>query len=394
MLTSRLKNAFNRYATHHLMRKREVITHKNACSITINNRRLLNFCSNDYLNLSTHPEVIQAFSHGAIEHGIGSGASPMIAGYSNYHHALEEKFAAFLGRDKALLFNSGYHANLGCVSSFANRESIIIADKLCHASLDDAMILSRAKFHRYRHLDLNHAEFFLKQHAEREPILITESVFSMEGDIADIKQCVTLAKKYHAKLIVDDAHGIGVLGANGKGICEYAHVSQREVPCLVLPLGKALGGMGAIVAGDHDSMEVLLQFARSYCYSTALPAAMCAGLSKALDIMQHENWRQEKLRALTQFFLKEAKARDLCLASYAETPIHSVMIGCNQKTLLLQKKLYDVGYFVSCIRPPTIPKNSSRIRITLNALHTEENILALLDHLKENIDKIENANNA
>lgn len=376
MLAPRIDQLLSKLRAQHLLRKRNDIDEK---------KSMLNFCSNDYLNLSTHPDVIKAYIRGAEQYGLGSGASAVVSGYTSAHYELEEAFAQFLQRDQALLFNSGYHANLGVLTTFANRHTIVVADKLCHASLIDGIVLSRAKHKRYHHNNYKHAEDLLRTYPdekkETEKLLVTESVFSIEGDIANVKQLASIAKNHHAMLIVDDAHGIGVLGTSGAGICDRDHLSQSDLPCLITPFGKAIGSFGAIVSGKTEIIEALLQCSRTHRYSTALPPAVCSATFAALKVMTHETWRREKLHDLIAFFLQEARARNLFLLSTDATPIKSIVIGANEAALEIQKKLAQDGYRVSCIRPPTVKTNQACLRISLSAAHTKKQITHLLDLL-------------
>ncbi|HVE43569.1 MAG TPA: 8-amino-7-oxononanoate synthase [Gammaproteobacteria bacterium] len=384
MLPSHLQTALAQHATRSLWRKRHLIAARQENHITVNNDTLINFSSNDYLCLAQHPFITQAYINGIHRYGMGSTAAPLICGYSQAHAELEIAFADFLKRDRALLFNSGYHANLGVLSTFANRHTTVIADKYCHASLIDGIVLSRAQHKRYQHNDMQQAETLLKQKTH-PALLVSESVFSMQGDIADISQLAALAKRYSAMLLVDDAHGIGVLGKSGGGICEQQHLSQEDVPCLVLPLGKTFAGMGAIVSGSHDLIEALLQFSRTYRYSTALPPALCEATQTTLRVIQDETWRREKLNALIRLFVRAAQERALPLFSDALTPIKSIIIGNNEKTIAIQNNMIAHGFFVSCIREPTVPKNAACIRISLNCMHSEAHIIQLLDLLKRQI---------
>jgi 8-amino-7-oxononanoate synthase len=339
------------------------------------------FNTNDYLGLATHPKVIAAFQQAASEYGLGSGASPIVSGYSPLHHALEEAFSAFLKRDRAILFNSGYHANLGVITTFANRHTTLIADKYVHASLIDGIILSRAKHQRYQHHDLAHADQLLSQIQNQMTLFVTESVFSITGHLTDIERCAALAKKHQARLIVDDAHGIGILGQQGSGITNQNAALNQAITCLITPLGKAMGSLGAIVSGKHEVIEEIIQSARSYWYSTALPPAICAGTLASLNVLQTESWRQEKLQALIRHFNQTATERALPLITDDPTPIRSVVIGDNTLALTLQSKLHHLGYDVACIRPPTIPLHQACLRCSLTVHHEEEDITRLLDHL-------------
>jgi 8-amino-7-oxononanoate synthase len=352
--------------------------------LVIKQQSLINFTQNDYLALATHPLVKHAFKRGVDQYGLGSGASPSLAGFYAAQHELEEKMAAFLQRDRALLFNSGFNANLSVMTAIANRHTHVFADKFCHASILEGIQLSRAKLFRFRHNDVAHAKSLLQNHPEKS-VLVTESVFSMDGDISPVDQLSAMLKPFEATLIVDDAHGIGVLGKNGRGICDYYQLSQKEVPCLVVPFGKAFASMGAVVAGEKKVIESLLQFAKAYRYTTALPPAIAVATLTVLELLQKETWRREKLQALIDFFNQEATARQLPLLSTAPTPIKSIVIGDNERALHIQKVLQEKGFLTACIRPPTVPVNSARIRLSLNCLHEERDIIALLDLITETL---------
>jgi 8-amino-7-oxononanoate synthase len=370
------------YQTQHLIRERHTITARANNVIIINGQRLINFCSSDYLGLAVHPKVKTAFIAGVQQYGLGSSSAALIAGFYKPQQLLEEKFADFLQRDQALFFNSGYHANLGILTTLANRDTVVIADKLCHASILDGIQLSRAKHYRFRHNDIAHAATLI--HNQPHPaLLITESVFSMEGDISPIPQLANLARENNHSLIIDDAHGIGVLGKNGRGACEHHQLSQRDVPCLVTPFGKAVGSMGAMVSGSKQLIAALLQFANTYRCSTALPPAVTFATLESLKILQQENWRRERLNYLIKYFILQAKNRELSLVAEAITPIKSILIGDNQLALKIKETLRQQGFFVSCIRPPTVPQGTARIRISLNCLHEQQEITHLLDLIAE-----------
>lgn len=358
----------------HLLRQRRVINHCVDKHYRVDHQQLINFASNDYLGLSQDPRVRAALIKATFEFGVGSGSSAMISGFSRYHHELEEAFADFLGRERALFFNSGYHANLGVITSFADRHTAVIADKYCHASIIDAIILSRASHYRFRHNDINHARTLLSKQVHQQKLLITESVYGMSGAITPIDEFAEIAKPHVATFIVDDAHGFGVLGKKW---------SSTAVPIWVIPLGKALGGMGAIVAGDYDNIEFLVQKARSYCYSTALPPAICSANLQALQIIRTEPERLAQLQHLITYFNQQAAMRNIPLISADMTPIKCVLCDSNQTALALQQKLADYGFFVAAIRPPTVPENHSRLRISLTVQHSQADIADLLNVLAE-----------
>lgn len=379
-LAYHLENTLHEHDENNLLRKRFLIENRNGANITLQGKPVVNFCSNDYLNIADHPKIKDAFIRGIHDYGSGSGASSLVSGYFKPHYLLEEAFSEFLNREKSILFNSGYHANLGVLPVFAKRNSVVIADKLCHASLIDGIVLSRAKHARYHHNDMAHAEKLLKQYSNNT-LLVTESIFSMQGNIANIRKLADLATSFQSMLIVDDAHGIGVLGENGRGICEHFNLSQQDVPCLITPLGKSFASFGAIVSGSKAVIETLLQFARTYCYTTAMPPAISCATLETLNIINNETWRREKLKYLSDLFTKLAHERNLSLASFDQTPIKSILVGSNKIALEIQDALLKKGFFVSCIRPPTVPINTARIRISLNCNHSEENIIRLLDEL-------------
>jgi 8-amino-7-oxononanoate synthase len=363
-----------------LIRSRFTIKTRNDNKIKVGDASLVNFSSNDYLGIAEHPKVKNAFIQGVQQFGTGSSSSALVSGFYQPHRVLEEKFAEFLQRDSAILFNSGYLANIGVITALADRSGKILVDKLCHASILDGIQLSRAKTLRYLHNDLNHLASLL-QHEPNQNLLITESVFSMEGRISPLDEIVQVAQAHPLTLMVDDAHGAGVLGKNGRGICEHFQLTQQEVPCLVIPLGKAFGSMGAIVAGSKELTECLLQFSRTYRYTTALPPALAHATITALKIVEQENWRRSKLQDLIQFFIKEAKQRSLHLLSEDLTPIKPVLIGDNDRALRIKEILQQRGFFISCIRPPTVPAGTARLRISLNCLHEKKEIIDLLDIL-------------
>ena len=335
---------------------------------------ILNFASNDYLAISQHPKVRQAFSDGAQKFGLGSGSSAFISGYHAVHAELEQRFAEFLNRDRALLFNSGYQANIGTISALAGRTSEIWVDRLCHASIIDAIILSRARYQRYAHHDLQQLNTLLASSQASHKMIVSESVFSMEGDAANISELGNLARKFQALLIIDDAHGLGILEEK---------INQHDAPLLVAPLGKAFGSFGAIVAGQNDLIELLLQSSRSYRYSTALPPAIAYATITALTLIQQENWRRERLTELIHFFICEARKRPLTLCAKTNTPIQPIMIGDNARVIQLQQQLLAKGIMVAAIRPPTVPAGTARLRVSLSCEHTEAQILYLLDTLME-----------
>ena len=382
-----LKKKLAQYNKADLTRSQLIIDARVANQVWLANKPYINFCSNDYLNLATHPQVKQAFIDGAQTYGVGSSSSAFIAGYFKPQQILEEKFAAYMQRERAILFNSGYHANIGIMRVLATREHTIISDKLCHASILDGIQLARAKHYRYSHNNVQAAAHLLAKQSN-PCLLVTESVFSMEGDIAPLNELALLRTQHDALLVVDDAHGIGVVENLGDGLQIYGKQVNANIDCLVTPLGKAVGSMGAFVSGKNDLIEAILQFSLSYIYTTALPPAIVISSAAALDVMFAENWRRATLQTLIHYFIQQATKYNITLGSNAITPIKTIIIGDNRKTLQLQQNLMQYGLLVSCIRPPTVPKGSARIRISLNCLHTETDIDLLLNRISDYLSHV------
>ena len=370
-----------------LYRQRRLITIRKENFIGYTGKAYLNFCSNDYLGLSLHPKVIAAFKQGSDDYGVGSGASQLVSGHYTPHDELEKACAEFLQREAALVFSSGYLANVGVVNALVNRNDAIFADRLNHASLVDAAQLSRATLYRYAHNSNTHLEERIERATQAKKLIISDSVFSMRGDSANVVAMADIAAKYHALLMLDDSHGMGVLGKNGRGVVEYTGLPQEQVPILMSSFGKALGGMGAVVSGSRTLIEHLLQFARTFTYNTGIPPAMAYAMLASLQVIQEENWRREKLFYLINFFKKEADRLELSFLS-SETPIQSFLIGSNEITLSLSQFLLEKGYFVFAVRPPTVPPREAGLRITLNCMHTEKQIQQLLGFLKKYCETI------
>jgi 8-amino-7-oxononanoate synthase len=342
-------------------------------------RELIDFSSNDYLGLAHHPSLAAAMSACAARTGAGSGASHLITGHGSEHALLEEELAAYTGRERALLFSTGYMANLAVMTALSARGECVLLDRLCHASLIDGARLSGATLRRYRHADADSAARLLA--GERGAALIaTDGVFSMDGDLAPLPQLARLAQRAGAWLVVDDAHGLGVVGASGRGVLEHFGLSSHAVPVLVGTLGKAFGSFGAFVAGDADLIEFLIQKARTYIYTTALPQPVAAATRAALALVQAESWRRERLQALTAYFRRAALEAGVPLGPSA-TPIQPVLLGSAAAALAAQRELAQAGFWVVAIRPPTVPAGSARLRVTLSALHTEPQLDALAGQL-------------
>ena len=364
-----------------LYRSRRVSEGPQGATLKVDGREVVNFCSNDYLGLANHPKVIAAFKQGAEQYGVGSGASHLINGHTNAHHILEEELADFVGRPRALLFSTGYMANLGVLTALVGSGDVVMQDRLNHASLIDAGLLSGARCQRYLHADTNSLNEHLTKLKNKQKngrrLIITDGVFSMDGDLAPLAELAGTARQQDAWLMVDDAHGLGVLGEGGRGTVNHFQLNNEQVPMLMGTLGKAFGTFGAFVAGSEAFIETLIQHARSYIYTTALPPAVATATSASLRLLQSENWRREKLEMLIKRFRDGALELGLGLME-SSTPIQPVMLGGVETALAISEMLYQQGLFVSAIRPPTVPEGSARLRITLSASHTEEQVDQLL----------------
>jgi 8-amino-7-oxononanoate synthase len=348
----------------------------NGTRVRVAGRELRNFCSNDYLGLAQHPALIAAQCAAAREFGAGSGAAHLISGHSLLHQKLEAELADFTGRERALLFSTGYMANLGVLSALATRGEVLLEDRLNHASLIDGAALSGARLVRYAHADALAAAGRVQDHPETS-LIASDGVFSMDGDLAPVRELAALARQQHAWLLIDDAHGLGVLGPHGGGLLELAGLGCAEVPLLVGTLGKAFGSFGAFVAGDAALIEYLLQRARSYIYTTALPAAVAAASSAALELARTEGWRRTRLAAHVERFRSGAARLGFTLGA-SVTPIQPLLVGTAADALALSAALRAAGFWVAAIRPPTVPAGSARLRVTLSAAHEDADIDALL----------------
>jgi len=364
-----------------LYRSRRVVEAVQGCYVQVEGRKLLNFCSNDYLGLARHPGVIARFKLAADQYGVGSGSAHLVCGHSAEHHALEEELAEFTGRDKALLFSTGYMANLGVIAGLMSKGDVIYEDKLNHASLLDGGLLSGARFSRYLHNDVANLSLKMQKHQSGQSMIVTDGVFSMDGDVAKIAELSDIAQQKSAYLVVDDAHGLGVLGETGAGIVEQLQLSQEQVPLLVGTFGKALGTSGAFVAGSNELIETLIQKARTYIYTTALPPAVAAATRCSLSLLQTEAWRRVQLAELIAYFKQASEQLNLPLMP-SDTAIQPLLVGSSQQALAASESLFEQGLWVGAIRPPTVPQGSARLRITLSAEHTKTEIDQLLSALE------------
>lgn len=384
-----LKRDLDQRKQENLFRSVRIAQTAQAPVMEVEGRALLTFCSNDYLGLANHPDVIKSFQKAANEFGVGSGASHLVNGHSYFHQKLEEKIAKWTGRESVLLFSTGYMANLGAINGLLNKEDAIFQDKLNHASLLDAGLLSGARFQRYLHNDVNNLKKRLARCTERRRLIVTDGVFSMDGDQAPISELVTLSQEYDAWVMVDDAHGLGVLGDSGAGICEAQNLDQDAVPVLMGTLGKAVGTAGAFVAGSQTLIDYLTNFARSYVYTTAMPPAVAAASITSINIIQTEHSRRANLHERIKQFRQGAKSLGLNLMD-SHTAIQPIIVGDASTALQMSEKLLNKGILVSAIRPPTVPNGTARLRVTLSASHTEQQVNQLLEALDQtSADKLQ-----
>ncbi|UZE97088.1 8-amino-7-oxononanoate synthase [Alkalimarinus alittae] len=370
----------------HLYRKRRLLQSPQGTEVQLDNKHFLAFCNNDYLGLANHPDVVRAFQQATNECGVGGGASHLVNGHHQQHHLLEEELAEFTGRDRVLLFSNGYMANIGAVNALLSKGDLVLEDRLNHASLLDAGLLSGARFQRYQHANLESlSQYLSKPRAEdNRTLVVTDGVFSMDGDIPPLPDLANTCRENNAWLMVDDAHGFGTLGQNGGGCVEHFGLGQDDVQVLVGTLGKAFGTAGAFVAGSELLIETLIQNARTYIYTTSMPPAIAAATRVSLKRLQSEHWRRERLAELIKRFRTGAAQLGYELMDSA-SPIQPILIGSEEKALALAAWLEEHGVLITAIRPPTVPKGTARLRITICAEHTAQQVdrlLGLLDQAR------------
>lgn len=358
-----------------LYRQRRIVAGPQSVLQQVDGRELLTFCSNDYLGLAADPRLLAALVRGAQQYGVGTGAAHLVTGHTQAHHALEEALADFVGAERALLFSTGYMANLGVLSALAKAGDHILQDRLNHASLLDGARLSAGRLHRYRHRDMPDLQRLLHK-VTGTCMIVSDGVFSMDGDLAPMADLCDLADQHQATLMIDDAHGFGVLGKQGRGV-----VMPGQVPIYVATLGKALGVAGAFVAGSNTLIETLIQQARSYVYTTAMPAALAEAARTSLQIVAEEQWRRDHLHDLIRFFRHEAELLGLPLLP-SDTAIQPIMLGSAEAANAWSQALFQQGILVTAIRPPTVPAGSARLRITFSAAHQIDHLEQLLAGLQ------------
>ncbi len=382
MSFSQLKDELELRKQASLYRSRRTLQTPQTPNIRVDGKEYLAFCSNDYLGLANHPDVISAFQTAANKYGVGGGASHLVNGHSQAHHELELALAEFTGRDRALLFSTGYMANLGAVTALLNKQDGVFEDRVNHASLLDAGLLSGARFQRYLHNDAANLRTRLQRSEARRKLVITDGVFSMDGDLAPLPDLVAASRESDAWVMVDDAHGLGCLGKEGRGSVDHFDLGQNDVQILMGTLGKAFGTAGAFIAGSDVLIETLIQHARSYIYTTSMPPAVAAATLCSLQLVRKDEWRREKLQSLITQFRSGCEALGLVLME-SRTPIQPILVGSSETAMQMSAALEAKGIFITAIRPPTVPKNEARLRVTLSASHTEAEVDRLLVALSE-----------
>jgi len=365
----------------HLYRSRRILEGPQGAEIRIDGQTYLAFCSNDYLGLANHPEVIRAFKAAADQYGVGSGAAHLVNGHCVEHHALEEELAAFTSRPRALLFSTGYMANLGVVAALLGRNDVVYEDRLNHASLLDGGLLSGARLLRYAHANAQALAERMIAGEDREVLVVTDGVFSMDGNLAPLPELSQVARDYGVWLMVDDAHGLGVIGRQGRGTLDHYGLGLIDVPILMGTLGKAFGTFGAFVAGSEELIETLIHKARTYIFTTATPPAVAAATRASLRLAQQEDWRRERLQVLIKRFRSGASQLGLRLMD-SQTPIQPLLVGEAARAMALSTALQGHGILINAIRPPTVPTGTARLRITFSANHSEAHVDRLLDALQ------------
>ena len=381
MLLDEINEELDQLENNHLFRLRNNIEAVNKSSVLIDGNWLLNFASNDYLGISQNKIVQSSIINSLKKYGNGSGASHLISGHFVSHNILEIEAAKMTGFESGLFYSAGYMANIGAIGSLCNRNSLIFSDKLNHASLNEAAILSRAKLIRYNHLDLDHLEKLIKGNLTKRKIIVTDGVFSMDGDIADIPGLVYLCEKYDATLYVDDAHGYGVLGGSGQGIIEHYEDEgllsneARKLIIYMFTLGKSIGVSGAMLCGKREVIEYCIQKSKPYIYTTAAPPYIASGVITSMNIIKKDMKLREKLKLLIELFRQEIKNKKNLTSS--KTAIQPIVINDLESAITISSQLLELGFLVPVIRPPTVPAGTSRLRVSISALHTKKDIINL-----------------
>ncbi|MBI5626039.1 MAG: 8-amino-7-oxononanoate synthase [Nitrosomonadales bacterium] len=376
-----LQNEMNERAAQGLLRQRRSLQSPQSPHITVDGKQYLSFCSNDYLGLANHPRLIAALQQGAAQYGAGAGAAHLVSGHTQAHHELEVELAAFVRKPAALLFSTGYMANLGVVQALVGKGDTVFADKLNHASLNDAMLLSRANIQRYRHGDMAQLAQLLTKIGGGRKLIITDAVFSMDGDIAPLPELLALCEQHDAWLLADDAHGFGVLGDQGRGSLAHLSIASPRI-IYMATLGKATGVFGAFVAAEQVVIDTLINHAHSYVYTTATPPALASAVLESLKLIAQGHEMRAHLQRLIAQLRSGLKDLPWKLMPSA-TAIQPLLVGDNQAALDLSAALRECGIWVAAIRPPTVPQGTARLRITLSAAHSAGDVTRLTEAINE-----------
>ena len=385
-----LRQELEKRKRQHRFRSRRIIKSPQQAEILIDDKNVISFCSNNYLGLANHPQIKQATIDAIKKFGVGSGSAHLINGHSIAHHQLEEELAEFTGYPRTILFSTGYMANLGICQALIGNNDYVFEDRLNHASLIDGGLISGARFQRYLHNDVSSLQKKISKidktasekpaKKQAEKLVLSDGVFSMDGDIANIPALAALCKTSNSWLMVDDAHGFGTLGQTGKGCLQHFSLTHTDVPIYMATLGKAMGTAGAFIAGSDELIETIIQKARTYIYTTAMPAAIAEATRCSLNIIQNEPEHLQNLTSNISYFRNCCSQADLAIEN-SQTAIQPLLIGDEKKAVLISQQLFELGFLVTAIRPPTVPEGTSRLRITLSAKHNNEHINQLIETL-------------
>jgi len=370
----------NQKKQNNLYRSRKTLQSKQDVLQTVNGKSVLAFCSNDYLGLASHPSLELAFTQAAKQYGLGSGSSHLVNGHHQLHENLENQLAQFFGYEACLTYATGYMANLGVIDAICDKNTTLYQDKLNHASLIDGALLSSAKLKRYPHNEFEKLESWLSVD-DSKAMIATDAVFSMDGDMADLPKLASLSKQHNSLLMIDDAHGVGVLGEHGRGTADHFGLNAQDVPIMMGTLGKAFGCSGAFVLASQEIIDYLINFSRTYIYTTAVPPALAFAASKSLELVIQADNERLHLQQLIALFKKSAQELGLLLWP-SNTAIQPIMIGDSEKAMTISKLLLEQGILLTAIREPTVPKNTARLRVTLSASHSEQDVLKLIEALE------------
>ena len=381
-MKKKIKNKLKEIKLSSSYRVRKIKDSGNSQIFVYKNKKLLSFASNDYLSLSNDKRIINSAKRSLDNHGYSTSSSALISGYTKSHFKLEEEISSFLGQEKTLLFSTGYQANLGVIKSLASRGDYIISDKLNHASLIDGSIISRANFKRYEHNDYKKLEELLKKNKTNNKLIISDSLFSMDGDIPNLKKIATIVKKFESPLLIDEAHSIGVFGKEGRGIVHKNSLNKREDILITGTFGKAVGTFGAFFSGSKEYVEFVMQKARSYIYSTSLPVNAVEATRKSIKIIVKENWRREKLFSLINYYKKNIGNSGF-KSIKSSSQIQAILIGDNKDAIYVSEELLKNGIYIPAIRPPTVEEGKSRLRVSLTVNHEESDIDYLINILQK-----------